>query len=508
MTIERIIYGKAQIPHIVGMEVEDDVANIWTEKDGVVEKLELPNRYWLLCDKKLGPDWTKLEGNLHYKYGRQYKTREEFTKNRNWNRSKDTFSIWNAKEALMVKDGISYFLGLSFKEVTILSFDIETTGIVHDNSSKVLLISNTYRNHKGEKITKLFAYDDFESDKEMFDSWSNWVRELNPAIVIGHNIYGYDFPYLQFCAEKAGTEIRLGRNDSGLKFDSYESQFRKDGSQSYGYHKCHIYGREIIDTMFLSYKYDVGRKYESYGLKAIIKHEGLEVEGRQFYDAGTIKDFYKNPVEWEKIKKYAEHDADDALTLYDLMAPAFFYMTQSIPKPYQLINESATGSQINAMLIRSYLQERHSIPKTTESSEFVGALSGGVPGIYDNCLKFDVSSLYPSIMMQYKVGLGDKDPNGNFVILTQYISKERLKNKKLAKETGEQYYDDLQASQKILANSLFGFCAAPGLAFNCPESASFITRTGREILLKSIKWACSMEENEFWNLHNKESEKQ
>src|ERR1035437_2153251 len=114
------------------------------------------------------------------------------------------------------------------------------------------------------------------------------------------------------------------------------SKFRKDQSQFLDYNKCYIFGREIIDTYFLSIKFDVvQKKYESYGLKPIIKAEGLEIEGRQFYDASLIRKNYTIPEEWEKIKDYALHDADDALSLWDLQGPSSFYMCNTIPKSLQ-----------------------------------------------------------------------------------------------------------------------------------------------------------------------------
>jgi DNA polymerase elongation subunit (family B) len=73
--------------------------------------------------------------------------------------------------------------------------------------------------------------------------------------------------------------------------------------------------------------------------------------------------------------------------------------------------------------------------------------------------------------------------------MVDYFTIERLKNKKLAKETGDSYYDDLQNSQKIAINSAYGFLGAPGLNFNSPQHAAFITKTGREILEKSVLWA-------------------
>ena len=135
---------------------------------------------------------------------------------------------------------------------------------------------------------------------------------------------------MQFCYNKYKEgNIKLGRLDKPLYFNKYESKYRIDGSRDLHYHKCQVYGRELVDTMFLAYKYDaVEKKYESYGLKKIIAQEGLEKKDRTFYDASQIRHNYTNPEELEKIKRYAEEDGDDALALYDLMVAPTFYLTQ------------------------------------------------------------------------------------------------------------------------------------------------------------------------------------
>ncbi|MFO0201985.1 MAG: DNA polymerase domain-containing protein, partial [Alphaproteobacteria bacterium] len=349
-----------------------------------------------------------------------------------------------------------------------------------------MLISNTFRDSKGNVIRRLFSHDDYDTQREMIDDWCQWVRGQDPSIIIGHNIFGYDLPYLDYCH---GGSLCLGRNGSGITFDRHESKFRKDGSQFIHYKKARCYGRTLIDTMFLSIKYDVGRKYESYGLKAIIKHEGLERKDRQFYNAETIKDNYKIPAEMEKIKAYAEHDADDALALYDFMSPPFFYMSQAIPKTYQEIMTGATGSQINAVMMRAYLQDAHSLPQADEAVDYEGAISLGEIGIYSACHKVDVASLYPSIMIQYEVFDEDKDPNKYFLQLVRTFTEKRLEYKKKAKE--DKYYDDLQGAYKIFINSCYGFLGTSGLLFNSPHAAAFITETGREVLQTSINWAKS-----------------
>jgi DNA polymerase elongation subunit (family B) len=73
--------------------------------------------------------------------------------------------------------------------------------------------------------------------------------------------------------------------------------------------------------------------------------------------------------------------------------------------------------------------------------------------------------------------------------ILSYFRDERLRNKKLAKETGEQYYKDLDQSQKIVINSLYGFLGAGFLLYNYPEGGAEVTRKGREMLLKGVEWA-------------------
>ena len=154
-----------------------------------------------------------------------------------------------------------------------------------------------------------------------------------------------------------------------------------------------------------------------------------------------------------------------------------------------LFRSEASGSQLDSLMIRSYLQDGMSLPKTSKKEEFEGAISMGVPGIYKNVRKVDVASLYPSIMLQYEIYDKKKDPNRHMLQMLEYFRNQRLTNKKLAKETGDRYYDDLQNAQKIMINSMYGFMGAGYLLFNYPQGAADVTRYGREILLKGVEWA-------------------
>jgi len=425
-----LVFGKAKINNIVSAEVDKDAITLFIEKNGTTTSKTIPHKYWLLCNQRLDLTWVKMDGEQHYKYGKQFPDYFKMRAEKEKYPEADFYQLHNPVEAAMCKDGFCYYQGMTPSEVSILAFDIETNGFAHDDNSRVFLISNTLRKN-GEIVRRLFSHDEYENDGEMIEDWCDWVRSVDPSIMCGHNIYSFDFPFLLHTAGLYKKRLKLGRNDSNLRVNKAESKFRVDGSRDLHYFKVQIYGREVCDTMFLAYKYDIGRKYESYGLKSIIKSEGLEKKDRTFFDAGTIKDKVHIPEEWEKIKQYAIEDGDDALSLYDLMIPPFFYMTQMIPKPFQLMLESASGSQLNVLMIRSYLQNKHSIPKADNAVEFEGAISFGEPGVYANAVSLDIASLYPSIMLQYNIHDPVKDPNGNMINLLKFLRDERLKNRLL-----------------------------------------------------------------------------
>lgn len=512
----KLIYGKSNLERIVSIEVQDETATIFRElEDGTLDIIKVPNRFWILAGKPYGDGWNRLAGDQFFKYGKQFTKFRDYYEAKKKLPYKEIYSIGNSVEALQVKDGYSYFKGLHPQDVSILSFDIETTGLEHNDTSKIILISNTFRKN-GIITRRLFSYENYANCADMLDDWTKWVREIDPSIMCGHNIYSYDLPYMNFCHREtkwklAGSPMKyneytrqeepdysqcpamlLGRCDKSITFSKQESKYRVDGSRDLHYHKAQIYGRELVDTMFLAYKYDaVEKKYESYALKKIIAQEGLEKAGRTFYDASKIRDNYNNPTELEKIKQYAEEDGDDALALYDLMVPATFYLTQSIPKPFQLVVESATGSQINSLLVRAYLQDKRSVARADDLKDETveGGISFAVPGIYKNVYKIDIKSCYPSQILRFKLFDKDKDPDGYYFKLVEYFTMQRFEYKEKHRTTNDIYYKNLDAMAKIFINSSYGVANTGGLNYNSAAVARKITLESRAIIDMSLRWA-------------------
>jgi uncharacterized protein YprB with RNaseH-like and TPR domain len=172
---EKLLHGKSGWKRIVGLEVTDDgYAEIFTQSEdnsGVVSNF-VPARYWLLAHERLSDKFVKLDGDLHYKYGIQFDNKQEFGKWSNIWRNEDTYKIWNAEEALMAKDGYTFYRDLRIQELAVLSFDIETTGLDgYADDAKVLLISTSFRDHTGIIQNKLFSYEQYANEGDMLTAF-------------------------------------------------------------------------------------------------------------------------------------------------------------------------------------------------------------------------------------------------------------------------------------------------------------------------------------------------
>lgn len=495
--MDKLIYGKCPQTHIVNISYKNNNIHIFTENEKIEEHV-IPYKHWVLSNFK-NRSTQKLEGNRHYNNIREYLTEQEFQENKEAIWKFRLLNIRNEAEAFMIKNGMSYFKGMKVTDPSYLSFDIETTGLNNQASdAEVKIIANLYS--KGNKeIYKLFRVDHYKNDTEMIQDWCKWVREMNPSILEGHNIYSFDLPYLH-ARSKVG--LALGRDGSLVEFASKPSEKRKDGSQSYTYYRPSIFGREIIDTLFLIITADSQRKFESYGLKSLVKEMGKVEEDRVFIDASKIKQLWEDPEQRELICKYALGDVKDTTTVRKYALTSFFYFNQHIPKTLQQMMESATGGQINAFLLRAYLQDNRSVPKANDLSEekVEGGISFGVPGIYRNLLKVDLKSCYPSQILRFKLHNPEKDPDAYYYKMVEYFTLKRFEYKKLGKETGDSYYKDLDAVSKIFINSSYGVANTSGLHFNDAEIAKKITKESREVIDQALRWASGKDYRHWANL--------
>lgn len=488
---ESIVTGHGTLENIVNVSTKYGKIYIYQETPAGTTCTIQNYRPWILAERAIDQEFERLDGENAYKYIRMFNSEKHFKEFKREYKH-ETWAAGNVVNQFLLTSGETYVKNTKRKDVSTLCFDIESTGLRHDSNSKVLLIANTYR--KGDVLlNKLFCLDDYSNQRDFFDAWSKWVRELNPSILATYNGFAFDIPYMLYCAEKAGTSLRIGRDGSEMGLELYESKFRQDQSRSINYRMPKVWGRELVDLFFVVQKWDIGKKFSRYSLKSVIKEAGLERENRAMVDAAQIWKYWDRrhaePDVWQQVKDYARDDGLDTMAIWDLVGDAYFYSSALIPFTLTRMCLSASGAQLNAIMLRHYISNGKAVAKTSEKVKYQGAISFGNPGIYDSVFKIDVASLYPSIIQSFELYDREKDPDGIYLFMNNYFREARLKYKKLAKETGEEYYAAMDAVFKALVNSVYGAAGASGCNYNAPLIAAKVTEEGRNILTQSMEWA-------------------
>ena len=447
---------------------------------------------WYLNSKGSG---SPLQGDQHFRY-------MEVTDSSYYSEIKQDLKNYTDQyyfpkyinEGFMLTTGVTCFMGMKPADLSVMVIDIETVGLDPTRpEAEIILINCLYRDIKGVVTKHQFGTQESTTQQNV-EVLIRLLHEQKPDIILGHNIFRFDLPFLFHHGLDA-----MG----GIYFDGFQSRFRKTQGEGIYYENIDMDGVNIIDTQFLSIQYDNNKfDFPGYGLKLVEKHLGLVDDSRVEWDFQNDKTnhFRKWTEEkWNKFKTYGMQDVESPLKLWDLMIPAYFELCKMLPMNLQDVVLTASGTQLNNMLMRSYLQEGHSVPKPSPKKDFKGALTFANPGVYQNVRGVDVKSLYPSLMLEYQVYDSAKDPQKHSLQILDYLRSQRLHNKAKFKETGDSYFNDLQQAQKIIINSMYGFLGAPGLNYNNFKGAAEVTKYGREILTKAKGWVESKPEFDLVN---------
>lgn len=340
-------------------------------------------------------------------------------------------------------------------------FDIETTGLDTQND-KIIMIGLLDDNNNTTILNG--------EEKEILKDFNKYLQYVKPDVLIGHNIFNFDLPFIY----------------NRCLYHGINPQFEPGHNQKINNTTFHGQPIEIqvfkspinfVDTWTLLAMYDFSaRKLKSYNLKNSVIELGLRENRRLELSSEEIQQKHKDG-DLNTIQEYLKYDLEDTRLLTEFLLPNQYYQLQFIPN----INLQQCCLMGNAnkweRIIESHYQNK---PLADQKVSFEGGLNVANPGLYRNCHKIDVSSLYPSIMLNYRI-CSKKDTKQISLQILKYLTQERLRLKKLAK-TGDKEADHTQASMKILINSLYGFLATQGMPFNDFQSASRVTEIGREIL--------------------------
>jgi DNA polymerase I len=390
----------------------------------------------------------------------------------------------------LMMSGRTMFFGMEFEEISRMQVDIECL------TSEGFEFCNAER--EGDEIAAIAMSDQSGwvevlsaeglSEKEMLEGFVDTVRSRDPDVIEGHNIFNFDLPYIAERAKRHKVKLALGRNGSVPK--RRPSRFSA-GERTVGYERFDIFGRHVVDTLFLVHVYDIShRSLSGFGLKEVAIHFGVAAPDRTYIAGSRISEEFKTSP--AKVLKYVRDDVIETRELSRLLSMSNFVQARMLPYSYQNVCVKGNATKIDALMGREYLRRGHALPLTGQGREFAGGYTDMfVQGIVKDVHHCDVRSLYPSLMLKHRIGPG-KDELGIFLEMLDQLrdfrvrTKEQMQNSR--SEKGRTYLDAMQTTFKVLINSFYGYLGFSQARFSDFDAAERVTGEGRALLKFMIDW--------------------
>ncbi len=301
----------------------------------------------------------------------------------------------------------------------------------------------------------------FTSEKELLEAWAKYVHTNDFDVLAGWYNKGFDQPYI------INRAIKIGANMSAL------SRVRNDKVGG-----DRIAGRVVADMLelFKEWSKPLGQQ-SSYDLKSISKNPLFG--GLEYQDYG---EHIRELIESDNWKTLVQYSINDVISLQriDEKCGLFSYF-EGIRR---LTGIKLDDCLMKTRIIEYFLMRETGYPLPTrtrhDKEDFKGAMVVKPDvGIRRWVGAYDLSALYPSIIVAYNVS-----PDA-FNIIPRTIVKmmeerEKLRARRLKGEGGE-ILATTEQSLKYVINSFYGVMGYPSFKLFSQECAKLIPEKGREI---------------------------
>ena len=475
--LDQTIFGADPTPGIVAVEADADGVAVYrrTQQGIQVERTEfLP---WLVAADQLnltGARWTQLAGE-GYCCLAEFERWADFldARQRLTAEGVDHFAYTDPVRQYLSRSGRTLFKGMDLGSLRSVQLDIETAALSPQRpEARIILIC--FADRDGGRTIE-------GDEREMLGNLTEAIRGSDPDVIEGHNIFGFDIPYLAARAERYGLTLDWGRDGSPVRFGRRRRCAM--GGRSRPFIPAYVRGRHVIDTMFAIQRFDAqAAELETYGLKEVCQRLGLSEPERILVDQAAME------AEWaadpERVRQYARQDAAETARLSQHVMQTDFYLTQMVPDSYQNVACSGMGEKINSLFVRAHLRQGVALPRPQAARPFPGGyVEVRRVGVISPIVKVDVESLYPSIMLTERIA-PSTDTLGIFLPMLAELTSRRLEAKaraRVASGPERVRWEGIQSSFKVLINSFYGYLGSSFL-FNDFEAAEKVTTRGQALV--------------------------
>ncbi len=487
-----LLFGADPTPRIVAVELgETGTVKVYRrEPDGLTVADVEPFHPFVWADSDvvdLGIESEKLQGDLKYGWLVTVDSWKELIALRNGlkNTGRDFFAFTDPVQHYLTATSRTLFKDLPFEELKRMQLEVLSFEGDDDHIMSIALSDNT----GWEELIIVDPNNVEESERNALRRLTALIKERDPDVIEGHNLFRSDLPYLVTRAKKLKTKLDWGRSGGFLRSRPSRLQIAE---KTIDYPKFTVGGRHFVDTFLLAQFYDVGmRSLAGFERSDVARHFDL-CDSEQISSL-TGKELNRAYLDASEIfRRRALCGSRETRALSELLSPSYFIQAQIFPYNYQDVIVRGNATRINALFLREYFRQRHSIPELPMPRPFEGGYTDiFFTGVARNVWHCDIASLYPSVMLQFEC-FPATDQLQIFRHLLTDLRTFRLEAKaqmRAEKDPAKQHHlQALQNTFKILLNSFYGYLGFAQGHFADFDAAARVTQIGRDLLRKMIEW--------------------
>jgi DNA polymerase I len=496
-----LLFGADPTPRIVAIELgETGTVKVYRREAGgsTVADVE-PFHPFVWCDSDvvdLGIESEKLQSDLKYGWLVTVDSWKELIGLRNGlkNAGRDFFALTDPVQHYLTATGRTLFKDLPFEElkrmqIEVLAFEDAVAGGADpglgDHIMGIALSDST----GWEELLIVDPKNVEESERAALKRLTAIIKERDPDVIEGHDLFRFHLPYLVSRATKTKTKLDWGRGEGFLRSRPSRLQIAE---KTIDYPKFTVGGRHFVDTFLLAQFYDVGmRSLAGFERTDVARH--FDLCGSDEISALTGRELQRAYLDHsEQFRRRALCGVRETRALSELLSASYFIQAQIFPYNYQDVIVRGNATRINALFLREYFRQRHSIPELPMVRAFEGGYTDiFFTGVAHDVWHCDVASLYPSIMLKFDC-FPVTDQLQIFRHLLTDLRTFRLEAKaemRAEKDPAKQHHlQALQNTFKILLNSFYGYLGFGQGHFADFDAAARVTQIGRDLLKKMIDW--------------------
>jgi len=373
----------------------------------------------------------------------------------------------------------------------ILAYDIETSD--RELGKGEIFMVSLY----GEDFKKVLTwkkckdagdYVEFCKDEaDMIEKFVKYVNEYSPDILTGYFSDGFDLPYLKGRADFFKVKLGLGIDGRVPNF----TRGRIPSGKIAGIVHVDLY--RFIDAVFSQYL-----QSETLSLNEVAKElVGEEKEDFDFVKLGNMKD-----SDWCDFFSYNLQDSAVTYKLAQKIWPDIFEFSKIVKEPLFDVTRDRMSAHVENYLLHNLdrfgeIAEKRPLHGEIGERKAKGKYEGAfvfepVPGLYEDLVMFDFTSMYASVIVSYNLSKSTYDGSdfikepGFFPTMLSEIIDTRKKYKKEYAANPSGMLKARSNAYKLLANAAYGYQGFFGARYYCREAAAATARLAKENILSAI----------------------